>query len=43
VLDAEHVNWVLMPAESSLASVLRLSPGWKTEYEDSIAILFQRQ
>jgi len=42
VLDADHVNWVLMPAESSLASVLRLAPGWKTEYEDSVAVLFQR-
>jgi len=43
VLDAEHVNWVLMPAESSLASLLRLSPAWKTVHEDSRAVLFQRQ
>ena len=42
VLDAEHVNWVLMPDESSLASVLRLSPAWKTVHEDSTAVLFQR-
>jgi hypothetical protein len=43
VLDAEHVNWVLMPAESSLASVLRLSPAWKTMHEDKTAVLFQRR
>ena len=43
VLDAEHVNWVLMPDESSLASVLRLSPAWKTVHEDSTAVLFQRR
>jgi len=43
VLNAEHVNWVLMPTESSLASLLRLSPAWKTVHEDSTAVLFQRQ
>jgi len=43
VLDAEHVNWVLMPTESSLASLLRLSPAWKTVHENSRAILFQCQ
>jgi hypothetical protein len=42
VLDAEHVDWVLMPTESSLASLLRLSPAWKTVHEDSRAVLFER-
>ena len=42
VLDAEHVNWVLTPTESSLSSLLRLSPAWKTVHEDSRAVLFER-
>jgi len=42
VLDAEHVNWVLIPDESPLASVLRISPQWKTFHEDYTAVLFKR-
>ncbi|HEX8815521.1 MAG TPA: hypothetical protein VF753_08470 [Terriglobales bacterium] len=42
VLNDLHANLVLIPAGSSLASVMRLSPDWKTTHEDQAAILFQR-
>jgi hypothetical protein len=42
VLDDLHVNWVLLPVESSAASVIRLSPTWKLAHEDGTAILFER-
>lgn len=41
-LDTLHVDWVLMPADSPLANVLRLKPGWNAVYEDQTAVLFQR-
>jgi hypothetical protein len=43
VLDEDQVNWVLVPAESSLANILKLSSGWKTIYEDKTAGLFEKQ
>jgi hypothetical protein len=41
-LDTLRVDWVLMPAESPLANMLRLKAGWKPEYEDQTAVLFRR-
>jgi hypothetical protein len=42
VLNAEHVDWILMPTDSSLANVLRLYPAWKIEHEDATAAIFHR-
>ncbi len=42
VLEEDHVNWVLMPPESPLANILRLTPQWQAVHEDSTAALFQR-
>jgi hypothetical protein len=41
-LDKLEVNWVLMPADSPLANILRLSAGWESVYEDKTAILLKR-
>jgi hypothetical protein len=42
VLDERHVNWVLVPPQSTLANMLRLTQGWTAEHEDKTAVLFQR-
>lgn len=42
VLEQEHVHWVLMPPDSTLANMLRLSPAWTVVHEDGTAVLFQR-
>jgi len=42
MLDERKVDWVLVPAESSLANMLKLTPAWKTEHEDKTAVLFHR-
>jgi len=42
VLDEKHVNWVLVPSESSLANILKLTPEWSVIHEDSTATLFHR-
>ncbi|HEY6767802.1 MAG TPA: hypothetical protein VI386_23865 [Candidatus Sulfotelmatobacter sp.] len=36
------VTTVIVPPDSSLASALRITSGWKLEYEDSIAAIFSR-
>jgi hypothetical protein len=41
-LDKLQVDWVLMPADSPLANMLRLKAGWGLEYEDKTAVLFRR-
>jgi hypothetical protein len=41
-LDTRHVDWVLMPAESPLANILRLKAGWESVYADKTAALFRR-
>jgi hypothetical protein len=41
-LDKLHVDWVLMPADSSLANILRLKAGWESVYEDKTAVLLKR-
>ncbi len=42
VLKDDHANWVLVPAESTLANILRQTPPWSTVYEDRMAVLFHR-
>jgi hypothetical protein len=42
VLDAMHVNWVVVPANSALATIMRITPQWSAAHEDKTAILFQR-
>ena len=43
VLSEDQVNWVLVPTESSLANILKLSPRWKAIHEDKTAVLFEKQ
>ncbi len=42
VLKEYGVGLVLIPPDHALASVLRVSPGWKRIYADSVAAIFQR-
>jgi hypothetical protein len=42
VLDEKHVDWVLVEKNSSLGTILGLTPGWKLIHEDATAVLFQR-
>ncbi len=42
VLNEKQVGWVLVPAGSSLANMLRETPQWKVIHEDGTAVLFQR-
>jgi hypothetical protein len=41
-LNERRVQWILAPAEGSLANILKETPAWKVIYEDSTAVLFQR-
>jgi hypothetical protein len=43
VLDEKHVNWVLVEKNSSLGTILGLTPGWKLIHEDATAVLFHRE
>jgi hypothetical protein len=42
VLDANRVNWVLAPAESPLASVLKETSDWHLTHADGTAAVFAR-
>ena len=42
MLNSRRVNWVLVPAESSLANILKETQGWTIQYEDKVAVLFRR-
>jgi len=42
VLNEKRVDWVLVPAGSSLANILRETSQWTVTYEDSTAVLFHR-
>lgn len=42
VLNEKQVNWVLVPAESSLANIMKLTPEWSVAHEDRTAVLFHR-
>jgi hypothetical protein len=41
-LNERQVQWILAPAEGSLANILKETPAWKVIYEDRTAALFQR-
>jgi hypothetical protein len=41
-LDHYQVQWVLMPTDSALSSLLRESQDWRIAYEDGVAIVFFR-
>jgi hypothetical protein len=43
VLDERHVNWVLVEKNSSLGTMLELTPGWKLIHGDGTAVLFHRE
>jgi len=43
ILDEKHVNWVLMEKNSSLGTMLELTPGWKLIHADGTAVLFHRE
>jgi hypothetical protein len=43
VLDEKRVNWVLMPADSSLANMLKETHRWRTIYADDVAVLLERE
>jgi hypothetical protein len=43
VLRKWQANWVLMPEDSSLANLLKITPGWELVYSDPIAALYQRK
>ncbi len=42
VLDEKHIDCVLVPDDSSLASMLRETAGWRITYDDKVAVLFAR-
>lgn len=42
VLDERRVNWILMPQDSTLANMLKLTHSWTIVHEDGMAVLFQR-
>ncbi len=43
VLAEKRVNWVLMPRDSSLGTILGQTAGWKLIHGDSTALLFHRE
>jgi hypothetical protein len=43
ILDEKKVNWILVQKNSSLATILALTPGWKLVHEDGTAVLFHRE
>jgi hypothetical protein len=42
VLEREKVRWVLMPPDSTLANMLRLTKTWTVVHEDGTAVLFEK-
>lgn len=40
-LDAMHAGWVVVPADSVVASLLKESSGWKAVYTDETAVVFR--
>jgi len=42
ILDRYHVNAVLLPVDSALASVMRERDDWKPIYQDGVAVLFAK-
>jgi hypothetical protein len=41
--NSKRVNWVLVPAESSLANMLLQTSQWSVVYRDTTAVLFERK
>ena len=42
LLDEKNVNWLLLQKNSTLATMLGQTPGWKLIHGDGTAVLFQR-
>ena len=42
-LDKYQVQWVLMPTDSPLSSLLREDHDWRADYDDGLAMIFSRQ
>jgi hypothetical protein len=42
-LNEKRVNWVLVPAESSLANILERTPQWVMVHRDGTAVVFERK
>jgi hypothetical protein len=42
VLNAKRVNWVLIPVNSALTTVMKITPEWSVIHEDKTAVLFHR-
>jgi hypothetical protein len=42
VLDKYSIRYILFEKQSALSYLLEHTPGWKIDYQDSIAILFER-
>jgi hypothetical protein len=42
VLEQEKVRWILMPPDSTLANMLRLTKTWTVVHEDGTAVLFEK-
>ena len=40
-LEARHVRWALLPADSSLANMLRQTSHWSIRYQDEVGVLFE--
>jgi hypothetical protein len=42
-LEKKKVNWALLPAESSLANMLRETSRWQVVYQDGTSVLLERK
>jgi hypothetical protein len=42
-LDKYQVQWVLMPTDSPLSSLLREDHAWRVEYDDGLAMIWRRK
>jgi hypothetical protein len=42
-LEGMHVGWVMVPADSTLASLLEETRRWKVAYKDNTAIVFRTE
>ena len=42
ILDGWHVNWVLLPANTSLAGALKEDAQWSVAHDDGVGIVFHR-
>jgi hypothetical protein len=42
-LDKYQVQWVLMPTDSPLSSLLREDHEWRVDYDDGLAMIFSRE